>query len=72
MTQACKGHGQAVSRAGCERLDCVPVSWSGGGPKGERNGNDKHRRFTAEAVHIRRSVSALVRASRRSLAALSN
>ena len=44
----------------------------GGGPKGKRNGNYKHGRFTAEAVHIRRTVSALVRASRRSLAALSN
>ena len=43
----------------------------GGGPKGKRNGNYKHGLFTAEAVHMRRHVSALVRASRQSLADLS-
>ena len=44
----------------------------GGGPTGKRNGNYKHGLFTAEAVQMRRTVSALVKASRRSLAALSN
>jgi hypothetical protein len=43
----------------------------GGGPKGSRNGNYKHGLFTAEAMHMRRTVSALVRASRQSLADLS-
>jgi hypothetical protein len=43
----------------------------GGGPKGKRNGNYKHGLFTAEAMHMRRSVSALVRASRQALANLS-
>ena len=44
----------------------------GGGPTGKHNGNYKHELFTAEAVQMRRTVSALVKASRRSLAALSN
>ena len=43
----------------------------GGGPKGKRNGNYKHGLFTAEAMHVRRTISALVRASRQSLADLS-
>ena len=43
----------------------------GGGPKGKRNGNYKHGLFTAENVHMRRTISALVRASRQSLADLS-
>ena len=43
----------------------------GGGPKGKRNGNYKHGLFTREAVHMRRTISALVRASRGALAALS-
>jgi hypothetical protein len=43
----------------------------GGGPKGKRNGNYKHGLFTEEAVYMRRTISALVRASRQSLAALS-
>ena len=44
----------------------------GGGPKGKRNDNYKHGRFTAEAVKTRRHISALVRASRQSLATLSD
>ena len=43
----------------------------GGGPKGKRNGNYKHGLFTAEAIHTRRTISALVRASRQSIADLS-
>jgi hypothetical protein len=43
----------------------------GGGPKGRRNGNYKHGLATKEAVHMRRTISALIRASRQSLAALS-
>jgi len=43
----------------------------GGGPKGKRNGNYKHGLFTAENVQMRRTISALLRASRQSLAALS-
>ena len=43
----------------------------GGGPKGKRNGNYKHGLFTAEAMQMRRHVSALIRASRQSLANLS-
>ena len=39
----------------------------GGGPKGPRNGSYKHGLFTAEAVEFRRTVSALVRASRKAL-----
>jgi len=38
-----------------------------GGPKGPRNGSYKHGLFTAEAVEFRRTVSALVRASRKAL-----
>jgi hypothetical protein len=44
----------------------------GGGPKGKRNGNYKHGLFTAEAVHRRRTISALVRTSRQALADLSS
>ena len=44
----------------------------GGGPMGKRNGNYKHGLFTAEAVKMRRHISALVRASRQSLATLSD
>jgi hypothetical protein len=43
----------------------------GGGPKGKCNGNYKHGLFTAEAVHMRRQISALVKASRQSIADLS-
>ncbi len=43
----------------------------GGRPTGKRNGNYKHGLFTAENVHMRRTISALVRASRQSLADLS-
>ena len=43
----------------------------GGGPKGKRNGNYKHGLFTAETMHVCRTISALVRASRQSLADLS-
>ena len=43
----------------------------GGGPKGKRNGNYKHGLFTAENLHMRRAISALVRTSRQSLADLS-
>jgi hypothetical protein len=43
----------------------------GGGPKGKRNGNYKHGLFTEEAVYMRHTISALVRASRQSLADLS-
>jgi len=43
----------------------------GGGPRGKRNGKYKHGLFTAEAVQMRRTISALVRASRQSLADLS-
>jgi len=39
---------------------------------GKRNGNYKHGLFTAEAVKMRRHISALVRASRQSLATLSD
>ena len=42
----------------------------GGGPKGKRNGNYKHDLFTREAVQMRRTISALVRASRQLLADL--
>ena len=44
----------------------------GGGPKGKRNGNYKHGLFTAEAMQMRQAISALVRASRQSLADLSS
>ena len=44
----------------------------GGGPKGKRNGNYKHGLFTAEAMHVRRTISALVRASRQALAEFSD
>ena len=44
---------------------------SGGGPKGKRNGNYKHGLFTAEAMQMRRHVSALIRAARQALANLS-
>ncbi len=43
----------------------------GGGPKGKRNGNYKHGLFTAEAVQMRRTLSALLQASRQSVTALS-
>jgi len=44
----------------------------GGGPKGRRNGNYKHGLFTKEAVQMRRQVSALLQASHKSLAGLSD
>ena len=44
----------------------------GGGPKGKRNGNYKHGLFTAEAMHVRRTISALVRALRQALAEFSD
>ena len=44
----------------------------GGGPKGKRNGNYKHGLFTAENMQMRRTISTLLRASRQSLASLSD
>ena len=44
----------------------------GGGPKGRRHGNYKHGLFTKEAVQMRRQVSTLLQASRKSLAGLSD
>ena len=44
----------------------------GGGPKGKRNGNYKHGLYTNEAIEERRALSALLRASRESLDALSS
>jgi hypothetical protein len=44
----------------------------GGGPKGERNGNYKHGLYTNEAIEERRTLSALLRVSRKSLDALSS
>ena len=44
----------------------------GGGPKGKRNGNYKHGLFTAENTQARRTISTLVRASRKTLAELSD
>ena len=48
----------------CSSLREVPR----GGPKDKCNGSDKYGLFTAEAVHMRRHSSALIRASRQSLA----
>ena len=42
----------------------------GGGPKGKRNGMYKHGLYTNEAIEERRALSALLRASRKSLDAL--
>ncbi len=44
----------------------------GGGPKGELNGNYKHGLYTNEAIEERRALSALLRASRGFLDALSS
>ena len=44
----------------------------GGGPKGKRNGMYKHGLYTGEAIEERRALSALLRASRESLDALSS
>ena len=44
----------------------------GGGPKGKRNGMYKHGLYTDEAIEERRALSALLRASRESLDALSS
>ncbi len=44
----------------------------GGGPKGTRNGMYKHGLYTNEAIEERRALSALLRASRKSLDALSS
>ena len=61
-----------VSCSGCDRLERVPLPWGwGGGLKGKRNGNYRHGLFTAEAMKMRRTISALIRASRHSLADLS-
>ena len=38
---------------------------SPGAPSGERNGNYKHGRFTAEAIESRRGLNALIRELRR-------
>ena len=38
---------------------------SPGAPKGERNGNYRHGRFTNEAIERRREVNALIRLMRR-------
>jgi hypothetical protein len=43
----------------------------GGGPKGKRNGRYRTGLFTAENMQMRRTISALLRASRQSVAALS-
>ncbi len=43
----------------------------GGGPKGKRNGTYKHGLYTNEAIKERRALSALLRASRKSLDAFS-
>ncbi len=43
----------------------------GGGPRGTRNGMYKHGLNTNEAIEERRALSALLRASRKSLDALS-
>src|SRR5215203_2625925 len=42
----------------------------GGGPKGKRNGNYRHGRFTAEAVADRRVLSLLIREARDTVTAL--
>ena len=42
----------------------------GGAPKGKRNGNYKHGLYTNKAIEGRRALSALLRASRKSLDAL--
>ena len=44
----------------------------GGGPRGKRNGMFKHGLYTKEAIEERRALSALLRASRESLDALSS
>jgi hypothetical protein len=44
----------------------------GGGPKGRRNGNYKHGRFTAENVQMRRTITTLLQASRKVLTGLSD
>ncbi len=44
----------------------------GGAPKGAQNGNYKHGFYTNEAIEERRALSALLRASRESLDALSS
>ena len=44
----------------------------GGGPKGKRNGNYKHGLYTNEAIEERRTLSALLRVTRKSLDALSS
>ncbi len=44
----------------------------GGGPKGKRNGMFKHGLYTNVAIEERRALSALLRASRESLDALSS
>ena len=44
----------------------------GGGPRGKRNGMYKHGLYTVEAIEERRALSALLRASRESLDALSS
>ena len=41
-----------------------------GAPKGERNGNWRHGRFTCEAVAERRAARGLLRSARDALAAL--
>ena len=54
-----------------ERGAKVVLASHAGRPKGKRNGNYKRGLFTAENLHMRRTVSALIRASRQSLAKLS-
>ncbi len=44
----------------------------GGGPRSKRNGMYKHGLYTDEAIEERRALSALLRASRESLDALSS
>jgi len=38
---------------------------SPGAPRGKRNGNYKHGRFTAEAIESRRTLNAMIRELRR-------
>jgi hypothetical protein len=41
-----------------------------GAPKGERNGNYRHGRFTCEAIEERRAIRVLLRQCRGTLAGL--
>ena len=52
------------------QLDCYHEA-GGGAPKGKRNGQYRHGLYTQESIAERRALSALLRASRKSLDALS-